>query len=96
MKPTTRQDCPIARVALLLSDPWTMLILRDLARKPMRFSELSRIARTVSTRTLALKLKRLEKLGMIKKKGVLYAMTPAGAKVKPIMEEMSKYGKRYL
>ena len=30
-------DCPIAKVANLLSDPWTMLLIRDLLKKELRF-----------------------------------------------------------
>jgi len=96
MESTIRPTCPTARVALLLSDRWTMLVLRDLVRKPMRFCELNDSLETVSTRTLALKLRRLEKLGMIKKRECRYAMTPTGMKISPIMDEMAKYGKKYL
>jgi DNA-binding HxlR family transcriptional regulator len=96
MKSTASPACPTARVAILLSDTWTMVILRDLLRKPMRFNELCGSLETISTRTLTLKLKRLETLGIIKKKGICYAMTSPGMKIKPIMDEMAKYGKRYL
>jgi DNA-binding HxlR family transcriptional regulator len=96
MKFTTHQACPIARVAILLSDTWTMVILRDLVGKPMHFNELCRSLETISTRTLTLKLKRLEALGIIKKTGTCYAMTTTGMKIRPIMDEMAKYGKKYL
>jgi DNA-binding HxlR family transcriptional regulator len=96
MKPTARPTCPIARVAMLFSDTWTMVILRDLMRKPMHFNELCKSLETISTRTLTLKLKRLETLGIIKKTRNCYAMTATGMKIRPIMNEMTKYGKKYL
>jgi DNA-binding HxlR family transcriptional regulator len=96
MKKIVRPSCPTARVAILLSDTWTMVILRDLVRKPMRFNQLCESLGSVSTRTLALKLKRLETLGIIKKKDMCYAMTATGMKIKPIMDEMAKYGEKYL
>jgi DNA-binding HxlR family transcriptional regulator len=96
MKKTLRPTCPTARVAILLSDIWTMVILRDLVRKPMRFNQLCESLESISTRTLALKLKRLEALGIIKKNGIGYAMTATGIKIRPVMDEMAKYGKKYL
>lgn len=96
MKEIVRPNCPTARVAMLLSDTWTMVILRDLIRKSMRFNELCESLETISTRTLTLKLKRLEMLGIIKKNENFYAMTTTGMKIRPIMDEMAKYGKKYL
>lgn len=96
MKSPAHPACPIAKVATLLSDTWTMVIVRDLLIKPMHFNELCRSLETISTRTLTLKLKRLETLGIIKKNGTCYAMTTTGMKIQPIMNEMAKYGKRYL
>jgi DNA-binding HxlR family transcriptional regulator len=96
MKKVVCPSCPTARVAVLLSDTWTMVILRNLVRKPMRFNELCESLETISTRTLTLKLKRLEMLGIIKKNGNFYAMTTTGTKIRPVMDEMTKYGKKYL
>ena len=96
MKKTANQNCPIARAALLLSDAWTMLILRDLGRKPMRFNELLDSLKTISTRTLTLKLKRLETLGMVRKRDAHhYALTPGGAKIKPVLKAMERCGKYF-
>jgi len=81
---------------MLLSDRWTMMILRDLVRKPMRFNELGESLETISTRTLTVKLKRLETLGVIRKKDACYTMTATGRKIGPIMNEMEKYGRKYL
>jgi DNA-binding HxlR family transcriptional regulator len=96
MKSTACTDCPTAKVASLLSDMWTMLILRDLIKKPMRFKELLESLEGVSTRTLTLKLKRLEGMAIVIKDELRYSMTPAGKKILPIIAEMEKYGKRYL
>jgi DNA-binding HxlR family transcriptional regulator len=96
MKTTACTDCPTAKVALLLSDMWTMLILRDLIKKPLRFNELLESLQGVSSRTLTLKLQRLETLGMISKNDVRYTLTSVGKKMQPIMDEMARYGKKYL
>jgi DNA-binding HxlR family transcriptional regulator len=96
MKAHACTDCPTAKVAALLSDQWTMLVVRDLLRAPMRFSELLASLTGVSTRTLTLKLKRLEEMGVVVKNDPLYTITKTGAKIKPIMDEMQTYGKKYL
>jgi len=96
MKANACTDCPTAKVASLLSDMWTMLVLRDLMRTSLRFSELLASLEGVSTRTLTLKLKRLETLDIISKHDVRYSLTPIGMKLKPIIAEMEKYGKKYL
>ena len=90
------QTCPVAKVASLLSDTWTMLIVRDLMRNKMRYSELLASLEGISTRTLVLKLKKLEESGVISKKDLWYLITPKGKKLAAIFEEMTQYGKKYL
>ena len=87
-------DCPIAKTATLLSDVWTMLIVRDLLRAPKRFNELHQSLEGISTRTLTNKLKRLEELELISKDDVRYSLTEMGKKMKSVIEEMEKYGKK--
>ena len=73
-----------------------MLIIRDLIKKPLRFSELTESLSGISTRTLTLKLKRLEELGIITRDDPRYLITTKGKKLDPILREMSAYGKKYL
>jgi DNA-binding HxlR family transcriptional regulator len=96
MKDHSSAVCPIAKVASLLSDTWTMLLLRDLMKKPMRFSELHESLEGISTRTLSLKLQKLEHDGIITKKEPLYMVTTKGKNLASIFGEMTKYGKKYL
>ena len=96
MKDHSSAECPIAKVATLLSDTWTMLILRDLMKKPMRFSELHDSLEGISTRTLSLKLQRHESEGIIAKKEPSYTVTTKGKNLASIFAEMTKYGKKYL
>ena len=85
--------CPVAKVARILSDTWTMLIICDLMKKPMRYNELHESLATISTRTLALKLKNLESIKIIKKKEVhYYALTSTGKKLDAIIKVMSDCG----
>ena len=95
MKPSTHTSCAVSKTATLLSDTWTMLIIRDLLKSPMRFCELERSLAGISTRTLTLKLKRLEAEKIIHKKDELhYALTPNGKKLKKVIDAMESWGKK--
>ncbi len=89
--------CPVTKVALLLSDTWTMLILHFLIEGPKGFCELERALHGISTRTLTLKLGKLitEGLLMQTKKG-LYKATRRGRGIRIIENAMKRYQKRYL
>lgn len=96
MKDHSKNDCPVAKVASLLSDPWTMLILRDLMKGPQRFCELEESLDGISTRTLTLKLEKLLEAGIVTKKEPKYSITTKGKKLGSIFDAMNAYGKKYL
>lgn len=93
MNKENHNDCPVAQVATLLSDPWTMLLIRDLLKKEMRFSDLERSLEGISSRTLTNKIKHLESEGIIIKNDLHYSITRKGAKLKRVLDAMSEYGK---
>lgn len=88
--------CPIQKTAELLSDVWTILIIRELISNNMRFCELERDLSGISTRTLTIKLKKLVKEKLVKKSDVDYTLTPKGKKLGIVFDAMNKYGKTYL
>ncbi len=92
-----KEECPIKEVAQMLSDTWTMLIIRALNEGPKRFCDLERWLEGISTRTLTLKLQRLQELELIEKspEGV-YHTTPKGHGLKIIERAMITYRKQYL
>jgi DNA-binding HxlR family transcriptional regulator len=94
MKKTTDTDCPIAKTATLLSDTWTMLIIRDLLKGKMRFSELEKTLAGISSRTLTLKLKCLESADVVTKSDIYYILTPQGKKLKNVITAMESWGKK--
>ena len=93
MNKSHHTDCPIARVAVLLSDPWTMLIVRDLLKGKMRFSDLERSLSGISSRTLTNKIKHLEGEDIVCKKELHYSLTKKGLKLNKVINAMSEYGK---
>lgn len=96
--PKITKTCPIAKVATLLSDSWTMLIIRDLLITPMRFCELERSLEGISSRTLTIKLKRLVDEKVISKDEVThyYSITTQGKSLGEVMDAMHGYGKKWL
>ena len=96
MKDHSNASCPVAKVASLLSDAWTMLILRDLMNGPHRFCELEESLDGISTRTLTQKLEKLLEAGIIAKKEPNYVITAKGKKLGAIFDAMNLYGKKYL
>jgi DNA-binding HxlR family transcriptional regulator len=93
MKPQPPTNCAVSKTATLLSDTWTMLIIRDLLKMPMRFCELERSLEGISTRTLTLKLKRLEQEKIVIKNDLYYKLSTQGKKLQKIIDAMESWGK---
>lgn len=92
MNKKKHNDCPVARVATLLSDPWTILIIRDLLKNKMRFSDLERSLEGISSRTLTNKIKNLEEENIVQKDELYYSITKKGSELKKILDSMSACG----
>ncbi len=92
-----KTTCPITRTAELLSDTWTILIMRALTEGPKRFNELDRWLEGISTRTLTRKLQTLKKEGMLTRspEGV-YTLTDKGKGIRIIEAAMIRYSQKYL
>ncbi len=94
--------CPIDRVATLLGDHSSLLIIRDLLEGPKRFCELERSLEHVSTRTLTIKLKHLDHEGLLERRElsaparVEYRLTAKGRALKKLVDSARAYGERYL
>jgi DNA-binding HxlR family transcriptional regulator len=95
--------CPIANAARLLGDRWTLVILRDLADGPMRFSELETSSEGISPRTLADRLRQMESAGLISRESfreipprVQYSLTPKGEATLPVIEALRRFGDTWL
>jgi DNA-binding HxlR family transcriptional regulator len=95
---TLLKDCGVARVAHILGDSCSILILRDLLETPRRFGELQESLKGISTRTLTNKLRFLEEEGLIAHaaSSPTYELTQKGAGLDQIIESMRAYGKKYL
>ena len=61
------QFCPLARVAEIFGERWTLLIMRDLFVGPQRFSDLRRRLPGISASVLSQRLHRLETNGLVRR-----------------------------
>jgi DNA-binding HxlR family transcriptional regulator len=95
-------DCPIARTSALIARKWVIVIIRDLADSPRRFSELEAWLH-VNPRTLSERLSCLADEGIIDRTSeagsasrVAYALTPKGLALVPVLEAMRTFGTAWL
>ena len=98
-----RFGCPVARTAQIISNKWTPLIIRDLARGERRFTELAKSLGGISPKTLSERLKYLEAEGIISRRcyaevppRVEYSLTEKGRALLPIIATMHTYGSTWL
>jgi len=100
MKPTLERKeitCPITKTASLLSDTWTMLMVHSLLEESKGFCDLERDLEGISTRTLTLKLKKLEEEKLVRRtKEGCYELTEKGKGLKVVERAMRSYGEKYL
>jgi DNA-binding HxlR family transcriptional regulator/putative sterol carrier protein len=95
------QFCPVAKAAEVFCERWTALILRDLALGASRFSELQRGVPLASPSLLSLRLKQLEKEGIVERsksasgRSWTYHLTSAGDELAPIVMSLGVWGQKW-
>lgn len=95
--------CPVLATARIVSGKWTLVLLRDLALGPRRFSQLQRSLAGISPGTLSVRLRSLEEEGIIERREfaempprVEYRLTAKGEHLVPIVDAMREYGTNWL
>jgi Predicted transcriptional regulators len=103
MSAISNSRCPVCRTAEVVCGKWTLILIRDLAEGSSRFCELERSLEGISPRTLSLRLRALEEEGIVERHTfpevpprVEYALTEKGKALVPLVEDMRRYGKRWL
>ena len=100
--PSNLPACPVEVTLLLLSNKWTILILRDLLTGTKRFGELKKSLSGVSQKVLTANLRSLEEKGIIEREVVPevpprgeYTLTDLGKTLEPIIDSMHAWGEFY-
>ena len=94
--------CPVLRAVTVLDGKWTLLILRDLLQGTRRFGELRRSLDGLSPRTLAERLRALEREDVVTRRvfaevppRVDYTLTAKGRALAPILDALGAWGTRW-
>jgi DNA-binding HxlR family transcriptional regulator len=94
--------CPIRTTLELVGGKWKLLILFQLANKPLRPSELKRQIPDISEKMLIQELKNLMDAKLVERKNfgeipprVEYKLKPIGYKILPLISEMKKFASEY-
>lgn len=94
--------CPVKLTADIIGGKWKPLILFYLEGNTRRFSELFRLIPGTTKRMLTKHLRELERDEIIRRKvyaqvppRVEYSLTPHGQSLKPILRQMSSWGKKH-
>ena len=95
------QSCSIARTLEIVGERWTLLIVRELIRKPRRFLELEH-ALGMAKNVLTSRLAKLQATGIVEKEAVVenrdwgtYVLTRKGRDLFPVINAMMSWGDRH-
>lgn len=91
-----RQFCPVSMAAEVLARRWTPLIVRELLSGSRRFNDIRRGVPLVSPSVLSQRLDELVHAGVVVRRERDYELTPAGEELRPVIEQLGVWGKRWL
>ncbi|MBL4866678.1 MAG: helix-turn-helix transcriptional regulator [Pseudomonadales bacterium] len=90
-----KQNCALALASDLIGERWTLLIIRGLLVRPMRYGELLSDLPGMGTNLLATRLKELERDGIICKqnasKTAPYCLSSVGETLEPVVLAMVRW-----
>jgi len=96
------QFCPVAQAAEVLTERWTLLVLRELLMGSTRFNELQRGVPRMSSSLLSKRLREMERSGLITReplkgeRGNSYRLTPAGEALGPTVVGLGTWSREWL
>jgi DNA-binding HxlR family transcriptional regulator len=94
--------CMLAKALERVGDRWTMLVVRDLAGGPKRFTDLMERLGGITPKTLTQRLRDLEEDGLAEvdrepgRREVWYRLTPSGRDLLPALEELMVWGLHHI
>lgn len=99
----TAIKCPVTGMFQLIGGKWKPIILYCLRSDKRRFGEIAARIPDISRKVLTEQLKELEEDGLVTRKQykeipprVEYELTVLGKSLSPVLNEMEKWGKKYM
>lgn len=96
------QFCPVAQAAEVLTERWTLLVLRELLMGSTRFNEIQRGVPRMSSSLLSKRLRELERSDLLTReplqgeRGYAYRLTPAGEALGPLVVSLGTWSRDWL
>lgn len=97
------QFCGLARTLDVVGDRWTLLLVRELAIRPCRYSDLRDGLPGIATNLLAERLRQLERDGVVERHhgpapagAAVYRLSPLGRRLIPIILDMAAWGSAWM
>ena len=94
-----KKDCILTTVSIV-GLKWSVLIIKEMVNSPKRFCELEHAIPNITPRILSKRLNELESFKIIKfdlnNGRPLYSLTSKGLDLYPIIEQMVKWGQKYI
>ncbi len=98
-KKALTEECPELYASRLIGGQWSLAICSYLVNGKLRFGELRKSLGNITERMLTLQLRRLEEDKIVKRTvyaevppRVEYELTEIGYKLKPVIEELDRWG----
>ena len=92
-------NCAVSKTLKIVGSKWTMLLIHNIFEGKKRFGELQRALPGISPKTLAQRLKELERDGIITKKvfaevplHVEYSLTEKGKSLRGVFRSLEAWG----
>ena len=95
--------CSVAVTLDIFNDRWKLAFIWHLLENSKIFKDLHEDINEITQKTLTIKLKELEEKNIIHREvfaevppKVVYSLTPCGRRLKPVLQEMYKWGIDYV
>jgi DNA-binding HxlR family transcriptional regulator len=95
------QHCPVARAAEVVTEPWTLLVVRELLRGSERRADIAKGVPRMSASLLTARLRTLTAHGLVaevpnRAREKRYRLTEAGRGLRPVVDQLGRWGQRWL
>ncbi|GGS32249.1 winged helix-turn-helix transcriptional regulator [Actinokineospora fastidiosa] len=90
------QHCPVARAAEVVTQPWTLLIVRELLHGPADVDTVARGLPGLTVSTLISRLRSLRSAGLVAREAGRFRLTEAGRDLRAVVDLLGAWSGRWL